>query len=48
MLKNASYFILKAFFVLRIFKFLPWLFGHVEKMAWFERKGHFEIDDVTN
>ena len=31
MLKNAFYFILKALFVLKIFKFLSWLFGHVEK-----------------
>ena len=33
MMKNAFYFILKALFVLKIFKFLPWLFVHVEKMA---------------
>ena len=30
-MKNALYFILKAFFVLKIFKFLSQLFGHVEK-----------------
>ena len=30
MMKNA-YFILKALFVLKIFKFSSWLFGHVEK-----------------
>ena len=36
---NALYFILKALFVLKIFKFLSWLFGHVEKMAWLERLG---------
>ena len=30
MLKNVFYFILKVLFVLRIFKFLSWLFGHVE------------------
>ena len=29
MMANAFYFILKAFFVLKIFKFLSWLFGHV-------------------
>ena len=29
-------FILKALFVLKIFDFLSWLFGHVEKMAWLE------------
>ena len=37
MMKNALYFIVKALFVLKIFKFLPWLFGHVET-AWLERK----------
>ena len=33
MMKNVFYFILKALFVLKIFKFLSGLFGHVEKMA---------------
>ena len=28
-MKNAFYFILKALFVLKIFRFLSWLFGHV-------------------
>ena len=37
MMKNAFYFILKALFVLKIFKFLLWLFGHGAKMAWLER-----------
>ena len=37
MMKNDFYFILKAFFVLKIFKLLSWLFGHVEKMAGLER-----------
>ena len=37
MMKNAFYFILKALFVLKIFKILSWLFGQVEKMAWLER-----------
>ena len=37
MLKNAFYFILKALFILNIFNFLFWLFGHVEKTAWLER-----------
>ena len=32
-MKNAFYFILKALFVLKTFKFLSWLFSHVEKMA---------------
>ena len=30
MMKNAFYFTLKALFVLKIFKFLSWLFGHVK------------------
>ena len=34
---NAFYFILKALFVLKIFKFLSWLFGHVGQKAWLER-----------
>ena len=36
-MNNAFYFILKAFFVLKILKFLLWLFDHVEKTAWLER-----------
>ena len=35
MMKNA-YFISKAPFVLKIFKFLSWLFGHVEKKKRFD------------
>ena len=31
MMKYAFYFILKALFVLKIFKFLSSLFGHLEK-----------------
>ena len=34
--ENAFYFILKALFVLKIFKCLSWLFGHIEKTAWWE------------
>ena len=37
MMKNAFYFTVKALFVLKIFKFLAWLFGHVEKTARLER-----------
>ena len=33
MMKNAFYFILKALFVLMIFNFLSWFFGHVQKTA---------------
>ena len=32
--KVLFYFIVKALFVLKVFKFLSWLFGHVEKTAW--------------
>ena len=39
MIKNAFYFTLKALFILKISKFLLWLFGHVEKMARLERQG---------
>ena len=39
MMKNAFYFILKAFFVFKVFKFLSWLFGPVEKSPYLERKG---------
>ena len=38
LIRNAFYFILKAVFVLMIFKFLFWLFGHVEKTVWLERE----------
>ena len=37
MMKNAFYFILKALFVLKIFKFLWRLFGHVGKTTLLER-----------
>ena len=30
--------ILKAYFVLNIFKFLSWLFGYVEKTAWLDKQ----------
>ena len=33
MMKNAFYFILKALFVFKLFKFLSRLFGHVGKTA---------------
>ena len=37
MMKNAFYFILKDLFVLKIIKFLSWLFVHVEKTTWLKR-----------
>ena len=36
-MRNTFYFILKALFVLKIFKSLSWLFGHVRKKDWLER-----------
>ena len=33
MMKNAFYFILKSLFVLKIFKFLSWVFGHIVETA---------------
>ena len=36
-MKDDFCFILKSLFVLKIFKFLPRLFSHVEKIAWLER-----------
>ena len=38
MIKNAFYFMSKALFVLKIFKF----FGHVGKTAWLERQGQLQ------
>ena len=32
MMKNAFYFTIKALFILNIFQFLSWPFGHVEKL----------------
>ena len=47
MMKNAFYFISKALFVLKIFKFLSWLFGHVAKLLDEEDKVNFKFGDVT-
>ena len=46
-MKNAFYFILKALSVLKIFKFLSWLLGHVEETALIKDKVNFKIFDVT-
>ena len=47
MMKNAFYFTSKALFLLKIFKFLSWLFGHVAK--WLDKKDkiNFKFYDVT-
>ena len=36
MMKNAFYFIVKSIFVLKVFKFLSWFFGYVEKTDWLD------------
>ena len=36
-MKNAFLITSKALFILKIFKFLLWLFGHVSKTAWLKR-----------
>ena len=45
-MKNAFYFTLKALFVFKIFKFLFWLFGHVEKQLDSKDQVNFNIYDV--
>ena len=47
MIKNAFYFILKAFSVLNKFKFLSWLFCHIEKRLDAKDKVNFKIYDIT-
>ena len=37
MIKDAFYFILKTFFILKIFKLLSGIFGYTEITAWLER-----------
>ena len=41
-MKNGFYFILKALSVIKIFKFLSQLFGHVGKTVWLERLGQLQ------
>ena len=48
MMKNAFYFMLKAIFVLEIFKFLPWLFGYMEKKLGKKAKVNSKVFDVTD
>ena len=47
MIINAFYFTSKALFVLKIFKSLSWLFGHVSKQLDYKDKVHFKFYDVT-
>ena len=37
MMKNAFFHLSFSSFILKMFKFLSWLFGHVQKTAWLER-----------
>ena len=47
-MKNAVYFTLKAFLVLKIFTFLSWIFGHVKKrLDYKDNNVNFKIYDVT-
>ena len=47
MMKNAFYFRSKALFVLKIFKFLSWIFGHIVKRLDKKDKSNFKFYDVT-
>ena len=47
MMNNAVYFILKALFVSKIFKFCSDLFGYVEKQIDKNAKVNFKIYDAT-
>ena len=47
-MKNAFHSMSKALFVLKVFNFLSWLFGHVEKRLDKKSKVYFKIYDVTD
>ena len=47
MMKNAFYFTSKALFVLKVFKFLSWLFGHVAKQLDWKDMVNLKFYDVT-
>ena len=47
MMKNAFYFRSKALFVLKIFKFLSWISGHVVKRLDKKDKSNFKFYDVA-
>ena len=47
MMKHAFYFTSKALFVLKIFKFLSWLFGNVPKQLDQKYNVNFKFHDVT-
>ena len=47
-MKNVFYFVLKAFFVLKIFKLLSRHYGHVGKTAWIERSDWLQNSWLRN
>ena len=47
MIKNSFYFNSKALFVLKIFRFLSWLLGHVSKLLDWKNKFNLKFYDVT-
>ena len=47
MTKNAFYFIIKALFILKVFKFLSRLFYQVEKTVLLDDKVNFIIYNIT-
>ena len=47
MMKNAFYLTSNALFILNIFKFLSWLFGHVAKRLDKKDEINFKFYDVT-
>ena len=47
-MKNVFYFMLKALFVLEIFKFLSWRFGYAIKRLDKKANVSFKIYDVTD
>ena len=47
MMKNAFYFTSKALFILKIFKFLSWLFGLISKRLDLKDQISFKFYDVT-
>ena len=46
-MKDAFYFTSKALFVLKVFKFLSWLFRNAVKRLGKKDKVSFNFDDVT-
>ena len=48
LMKNTFYFTLKALFDLKIFKFLSWPFGHVEKWLNQKDKVNFKFNDAVS